>query len=197
MWVFYCKYLSFLVLFEFTVLLLSFPNKLNQSQHFLLYLSVTWWIISKLSYGLIILFWSRTENLAAKLWGGGQESNPVQGRGGGRSRRAAHLQRHVLSRYRAGIFKQSVGARDRVGIGLSYRPARLHRLAESIPGLHKRLQIRAQDAHYIGHLALAEQGWENGLDQSRVEKISGRRSSLTCRRREVVGWLPRVRYWIN
>jgi hypothetical protein len=33
----------------------------------------------------------------------------------------------------AGIVKQSVGARNRVGIGLSYRPARLHRLAELIP----------------------------------------------------------------
>jgi len=32
-----------------------------------------------------------------------------------------------------GIFKQSMGARNRVGIGLSYRPARLHRLAELIP----------------------------------------------------------------
>jgi hypothetical protein len=29
----------------------------------------------------------------------------------------------------AGIFEQSMGARDRVGIGLSYRPARLHSLA--------------------------------------------------------------------
>jgi hypothetical protein len=35
--------------------------------------------------------------------------------------------------YRAGIFKQSMGARNRVGIVLSYRPARLHRLAELIP----------------------------------------------------------------
>ncbi len=35
--------------------------------------------------------------------------------------------------YRAGIFKHSMGARNRVGIGLSYRPARLHRLAEFIP----------------------------------------------------------------
>jgi len=34
---------------------------------------------------------------------------------------------------RAGIFKQSMGARNRVGIGLSYRPARLHRLAKCIP----------------------------------------------------------------
>ncbi len=40
------------------------------------------------------------------------------------------------------------GLRNRGGIGLSYRPARLHRLAEfipleSVPGLHKRLKIRA------------------------------------------------------
>jgi hypothetical protein len=33
----------------------------------------------------------------------------------------------------AGILKQSMGPRNRVGIGLSYRPARLHKLAESIP----------------------------------------------------------------
>ncbi len=33
----------------------------------------------------------------------------------------------------AGIFKQSMGARNRIGIGLSYRPAWLHRLAELIP----------------------------------------------------------------
>jgi hypothetical protein len=38
--------------------------------------------------------------------------------------------------HRAGILEQSMGARQcrhRVGIGLSYRPARLHRLAEFIP----------------------------------------------------------------
>ncbi len=35
--------------------------------------------------------------------------------------------------YCAGIFKQSMGTRIRVGIGLSYRPARLHMLAELIP----------------------------------------------------------------
>jgi hypothetical protein len=34
---------------------------------------------------------------------------------------------------RAGIFKKSMGARHRGGIGFSYRPARLHRLAEFIP----------------------------------------------------------------
>ncbi len=33
----------------------------------------------------------------------------------------------------AGIFKKSMGARNRGGIGLSYRPARLHRQAEFIP----------------------------------------------------------------
>ncbi len=33
----------------------------------------------------------------------------------------------------AGIFKESMGAGNRGGIGLSYRPARLHRLAEFIP----------------------------------------------------------------
>jgi hypothetical protein len=31
------------------------------------------------------------------------------------------------------ILEQSMGARNLVGIGLSYPPARLHRLAESIP----------------------------------------------------------------
>jgi hypothetical protein len=35
--------------------------------------------------------------------------------------------------YRAGIFKKSMGARHRLGIGLSYRPVRLHRLAELMP----------------------------------------------------------------
>ncbi len=34
--------------------------------------------------------------------------------------------------YRAGIFKQSMGARNQVGIGLPYRPARVHRLEELI-----------------------------------------------------------------
>jgi hypothetical protein len=30
-------------------------------------------------------------------------------------------------------YKHSIGARNRVGEGFSYRPARLHRLAELIP----------------------------------------------------------------
>jgi hypothetical protein len=33
----------------------------------------------------------------------------------------------------AGIFKQSMGARNQVEIGLSYRPARLLSLAELVP----------------------------------------------------------------
>ncbi len=33
----------------------------------------------------------------------------------------------------AGILEHSMVARNQVGVGLSYRPARLHRLAESIP----------------------------------------------------------------
>jgi hypothetical protein len=32
-----------------------------------------------------------------------------------------------------GILNKSTGARNLVGVGLSYRPARLHRLAELIP----------------------------------------------------------------
>jgi hypothetical protein len=48
------------------------------------------------------------------------------------------------------ISKQSMGARNRVGIGLSYRPARLHRLAELFPGLLKSFKIRAQDDVGVG-----------------------------------------------
>ena len=46
----------------------------------------------------------------------------------GRSSFTSQLKRWI----RAGIFKQSVEARNRVGIGLSYRPAWLHRPAEFI-----------------------------------------------------------------
>jgi hypothetical protein len=38
-----------------------------------------------------------------------------------------------ISKSGAGIFKKSMGARHRGGIGFSYRPAKLHRLAEFIP----------------------------------------------------------------
>jgi hypothetical protein len=40
---------------------------------------------------------------------------------------------HRVDATGAGIFKESMGARNRGGIGLSYRPARLHRLALFIP----------------------------------------------------------------
>jgi hypothetical protein len=41
------------------------------------------------------------------------------------------------------VLEQSMRARNRVGTGLLYRPARLHRLVKTIPGLLKILQIRA------------------------------------------------------
>jgi hypothetical protein len=44
----------------------------------------------------------------------------------------------------AGIFKKSMGTRHRVGIGLLYRPARLHRLAEFIPWNRFRGPIHVQ-----------------------------------------------------
>ncbi len=40
--------------------------------------------------------------------------------------------KHLKTPSEAGRF-QSMGARNRVGIGLSYRPARLHSLAELVP----------------------------------------------------------------
>jgi hypothetical protein len=39
----------------------------------------------------------------------------------------------VLGNLSLEFLKKSMGARHRVGIGLSYRPARLHRLAELMP----------------------------------------------------------------
>ncbi len=46
---------------------------------------------------------------------------------------ATKIPKYCTVLFRAGIFKESMGARNRGGIGLSYRPARLHRLAELIP----------------------------------------------------------------
>ncbi len=51
-------------------------------------------------------------------------------RGGGRREAKKHYEGEEAC---VGIFKQSVGARNRVGIGLLYRPYRLRRLAELIP----------------------------------------------------------------
>ncbi len=66
-----------------------------------------------------------------------------------------NLQRLTLASIRN--LKFSMGARKRLGIGLSYRPARLHRLhggiysLESISGLLKSLKIRAQNKLKQGH----------------------------------------------
>jgi hypothetical protein len=49
----------------------------------------------------------------------------------------------------AGIFKQSMEARNRVGIVLSYRPGGIGAL-ESILGLLKRLKIRALNCYDFG-----------------------------------------------
>ncbi len=68
---------------------------------------------------------------------------------------------YILNQNGAVIFKQSMGARHRVGIGLTYRPARLHRLAEFIPWNrflgHNRLKIRAQSENFKLDLPLTQQ----------------------------------------
>ncbi len=43
----------------------------------------------------------------------------------------------------ARILEQSMGARNHVGIGLSYRPDRLHWMGEAIPGVLKSLKTWA------------------------------------------------------
>ncbi len=51
----------------------------------------------------------------------------------------------------AGILEQSMGARNRVGIGLTHRPAGLHRLAESILWLLK----TKNTVFVLSHIALS------------------------------------------
>jgi hypothetical protein len=58
------------------------------------------------------------------------------------------------NRKNTGIFKESMGARDRVAIGFSYLPARLHIAGgiyslESISGLFKSLKIRALGSEFL------------------------------------------------
>jgi hypothetical protein len=53
-----------------------------------------------------------------------------------------------------------MGTRNRVGIGLSHRPARLHKLAESIRGLHKSFKISSLE--FYNNL------WGLGTEQDRV-----------------------------
>jgi hypothetical protein len=55
-----------------------------------------------------------------------------------------------------------MGARNRVGIWLSYRPARLHRLAESILGLLENIKIRALAVRYVKEgCRTGPPGWES------------------------------------
>ncbi len=68
-----------------------------------------------------------------------------------------HFPPFGLRCYCAGIFKQSMRARNRVGTGLSYRPARLHRIAELISWSRfsdtwkvKSLKIWAQNIRQAG-----------------------------------------------
>ncbi len=61
-----------------------------------------------------------------------------------------YSRRRRQKRSSAGILEQSMRVRSRVGIGLSYRPARLCRLAESIPGLFSSLKISPQYSTGIG-----------------------------------------------
>jgi hypothetical protein len=56
----------------------------------------------------------------------------------------------------AGILEQSIGAGNQVETGLSFRPASIHRLAESIPGLFESLKLTSMTTtnllnteHYI------------------------------------------------
>jgi hypothetical protein len=67
-----------------------------------------------------------------------------------------------------------MGARNRGGIGLSYRTARLHRLAEfipwnQIPGPHKHLKIRALTASGEGGGGRGEGG--GGFATSNINVI--------------------------
>jgi hypothetical protein len=45
----------------------------------------------------------------------------------------AMLEEREWTQYQSSNFKHSMGAKKRVGIGLSYRPTMLHRLAELLP----------------------------------------------------------------
>ncbi len=68
------------------------------------------------------------------------------------SGQSKRIKRHRAKAFRAGIFKKSMGARHRVGIGFLYRPARLHRLAEFIPWNRFRGPIHVQKYQLRGLL---------------------------------------------
>jgi hypothetical protein len=63
---------------------------------------------------------------------------------------------------RAGIFKESMGARNRGGIGLSYLPARLHRLAEFIPW-----------NQFLGSITFKNTGSEKSDSRARILNFYG------------------------
>ncbi len=74
---------------------------------------------------------------------------------GGMDPRYSSVHKHGGGTF-AGILEQSMGARNRVGIGLSYRSVRLHRLAKSIPGLLKSIKIKS------GYLSVHKyRGWRD------------------------------------
>jgi hypothetical protein len=76
-----------------------------------------------------------------------------------------------------GIFKQSMGARNRVGIGLSFRPARLYSLVELIPW-----------NRFLGSLNVYKFGLWKGFQNIGMKELipRGRRSSYF--------WFPRNLY---
>ncbi len=71
------------------------------------------------------------ETPAPDVWAWGRHPNGLDYKA--RHEGGADLKIVYENNYRAGIFIQSMGARNRVGVGLSYRPARLYRLAEFTP----------------------------------------------------------------
>jgi hypothetical protein len=90
--------------------------------------------------------------------------------------------------YCAGIFKQSTpGARNRVGIGLSYRPARLHSQAELVPlepirGLLISLKIRAlySTIHNIISAAIAVQNFFLSAGDNSLFRRPGHEREHSC-----------------
>jgi hypothetical protein len=84
----------------------------------------------------------------------------------------------------AGILEQSMGARNRVGKGLSHRPVRLHRLAESIPGQ----KIPALDSIPRSSDTLESKGrhmkqrWKQCILKSKKFPLKINSISLTCKR---------------
>jgi hypothetical protein len=68
---------------------------------------------------------------------------------------------------------------------LSYRPARLHRLVESIPGLHKRLQIRALVAGSI-FLSISRNISSVKILNICIETVSMKETSLRTIIRDIV-----------